>query len=725
MQYDSKTKRPLPFSDYAHARSRYDRPFRWYDAAIPYDFPEFPSANSATRGQIIRRPRVRGGYFLQTLGDWEKGRLAWVHTQTGMKPSRYAIYFELLPKDQKPETVPPRGWLGDGMARCDKLGSTTIAGDHCRIDVVDWNGDGLQDILIGEEYGHLIWMPNVGTKSDAKFTHTRLVLDAKGQPVDAGVHFAPRVFDWDGDGIQDLLAGTYRNRIVFYKNIGTKRNRRLEYRGQVKIDGRPLELPVRPLVRGNAAVFKNDYYPVLEFVDWDRDGDVDLLAGGYITGRVFLYENTGRGRDGTPKLKLKGPIQSDGKPLNVRHWCAAPCVADFDGDGDFDLVSGFMPMYEHGKRRERGHGFLRYYENVGTRAKPVLQERAFPGKGVFPSLRLATPRAVDIDDDGDLDLIVSARSNIYILQNAGSRRKPRFVAPKQPLPSYWGSSTLAVDRFLDWNGDGKPDIVKNYTVRLHSGRGNPGEWKQSIFLLPKGKFISHPSQIGDDWFRPYVDDFDGDGKYDVLFGDWFGHVWLHRNLSTSKQTLFDLKGVRLKLATGKFIKVGPINKDTKKSFVALQGARTVLSVADVDGDKRRDLIVGDTFGKVRYFRNIGSGKQPRFAEPILVGDLGIRLMVETTDWNKDHRPDIIAGAANGRVRLFLNTGKPGVNRFGKGIAPRLPPIMQPRVLMTDLNGDGDVDLFLPSTQGSCFVERSFLKRGYAKATLLKFERKPE
>ena len=41
--------------------------------------------------------------------------------------------------------------------------------------------------------------------------------------------------------------------------------------------------------------------------------------------------------------------------------------------------------------------------------------------------------------------------------------------------------------------------------------------------------------------------------------------------------------------------------------------------------------------------------------------------------------------------------------------------------MADLNGDGDEDLYLPSTQGSVFIERSFLRHGYANAQLLGVE----
>ena len=727
IRYDPRTGNPLKKgSRFEHGKGEFDAPFRWYDGSIPYEFPEFADAISRTKGKLRRTPIVRGGYFYNAVGDWKQGKLAWLHNQEGNQPSHYAIYFDLLPVGKFPQTVPPRAWIGDGTPRCDLVGTTTFGSDHARIDLDDWNDDGLVDILFGEAYGHVFWCPNRGTKTEPKFPYAKFVFDTDGVPLDAGTSAAPKIVDWNGDGVKDMLVGADWNRILIYLNEGTNQQRRFKYAGLLKADGELLTLPITPLARGNAKIFKRDYYPVLETVDWDGDGDIDLLAGGYITGRIFLYENRGRDESSSlPKLAFRGPLNADGKPLNVVHWCASPCVADFDGDGDFDLMSGSMPIGTSGGDSAKDGLFLRYYENVGTRRSPKLTERPFPMSGTFPRRALATPRAADWDNDGDLDLFVSSRESLFQYENVGSPGSPKFAIHDHRIAMKWGSSRIPGDQFLDYNHDGLPDLFSqaHFDLQLNSGKGNPWYWKETISFLPKGATISHPSGIGDDWSWPYLTDFDGDGRMDILFGDWFGHIWFHKNRSTDKQRDFDLVGKKLMLASGKPLKVGPIQESVDESFTALQGARTVFATADFDRDGHDDLVVGDTFGIVRFFRNRGGAAPSSFDEPQQFGNLGIRLLVDVTDWNQDGWQDVIAGAANGRVRVFLNRKNQKGAQFAEGFDPQLPPIPQPRVLMSDINADGDDDLLLPSTIGSFFIERSFLQHGYAQGELLRVESK--
>lgn len=93
-------------------------PFRWYDEAIPYDFPEFLDSVSRTAGELKPEPRVRGGYYLNAMGDGKKGRLAWMHTQLGNQPEWYAVEFNWLKPGEVPQHLPPQGWIGDGQALC-------------------------------------------------------------------------------------------------------------------------------------------------------------------------------------------------------------------------------------------------------------------------------------------------------------------------------------------------------------------------------------------------------------------------------------------------------------------------------------------------------------------------------------------------------------------------------------------------------------------------------
>jgi hypothetical protein len=698
--------------DQAAARPLSDPlPLRWYDDAIPNDFPECEENVSNTDGlHLPFISRRRWGDYYNLLGEGTAGRLVWRHTQQANRSACYAISFRLLPPGKVPDEGPPRGFVGDGSHRCASQGHSTTGMILSRLAVADWNRDGLVDLLIGGSRGGVLWYPNVGTRTKPRYTYGRLVFTADGKPLDVGWGAAPLAVDWDGDGRTDLLCGAERNRILFYRNVGSNREPRLVNRGFVRVDGKPLELPIEPVPRSPKGVYPLDYHPVLEAVDWNGDGRMDLLAGGYITGRIFFYENVGRDADGTPRLKYRGPLLADGKPLNVGDWAAAPCVADFDGDGDLDLISGNMPLTAGGGDAADADHFLRYYENVGTRRQPRLVERPFPKIGKFPSAALATPRAVDINGDGLLDLVVSAGENVYVFLNVGTRRKPVFAVHDQPLPGRWSSAPLPTFglQFIDWFGSGRKDILSGLTVYRNMGNDR----YQPEPLLAHGNRIEHPAARGDGWMYTQLADLDGDGRLDLLYGTHEGHIWLHRNRG-GRPPRFDEKGRILRTADDKPIRVGPA-KSQKMDFDVLQGARTSFTVADFDGDSLPDLVVGDTYGKVRYYRNVGTRPQPRFAAPVQIGDMKIRMVPYAADWDGDGRIDVVGSAANGEIVVYRNLGK---NRFAAGASLRVPPVpYSPSAAVVDWNGDGDPDLILGTSYGYfCWFERSFLERGYARA----------
>jgi hypothetical protein len=353
---------------------------------------------------------------------------------------------------------------------------------------------------------------------------------------------------------------------------------------------------------------------------------------------------------------------------------------------------------------------LRYYENIGTRQQPRLVERPFPKVGRFPNAFMGTPRAADLNGDGLLDLVVSSGENVYVYYNIGTRNAPKFAVHETPLPGIWGSAPLPTFglQFVDWDGDGRPDLLSGLTVYRNKGVGK----FEGAALLPPGNHIEHRAPHGDEWMFTQLADLDGDGRLDLLYGTHEGHVYLHRNLG-GQPPRFGEKGIQLETADGKPIKVGPV-PGQKMDFDVLQGARTTLTVADFDGDGKLDLVVGDTYGKVRYFHNVGFKAQPRFAAPVELGDLKIRMVPCAADWDSDGRVDVVGSAASGKVVVFRNLGG---NRFAPAEPLRVPPVpYSPSVTVVDWNNDGDADLIVGTAYGYfCWFERSFLERGYAKA----------
>ena len=206
-------------------------------------------------------------------------------------------------------------------------------------------------------------------------------------------------------------------------------------------------------------------------MDWNSDGKADIVAGD-TKGNVWFFENTGTSR--RPKLAGGVRVKAGGKEITAQrktykrvggktvidkriggsHELAQIYskvhVADWNGDGLKDLLVGH-------------NSTIILYKNVGTAAKPKLEDPVLvePGGGRWPSR--PSPYVVDWDADGTQDLLVGSesRGEVLFYRNRGSNREPELAKGKK--------LDLRGDGFADgyrcrvgvtdWNNDGKLDLL--------------------------------------------------------------------------------------------------------------------------------------------------------------------------------------------------------------------------------------------------------------------------
>lgn len=164
---------------------------------------------------------------------------------------------------EKPELA--RGKLIEADGKPIAAGSNKLAGTHSKLHMADWDGDGLKDLLIGHD-NTIVFYKNVGTPSEPRFAAPALIKIPEGN---FPLRPSPYIIDWDGDGKKDLLVGTEEPKVIFYRNIGTDKNPKLDR-------GKALDLKVPA---GDAGSRWR-----IDVADWNNDGKMDILVGNFYSG---------------------------------------------------------------------------------------------------------------------------------------------------------------------------------------------------------------------------------------------------------------------------------------------------------------------------------------------------------------------------------------------------------------------------------------------------------
>ncbi len=328
--------------------------------------------------------------------------------------------------------------------------------------------------------------------------------------------------------------------------------------------------------------------------DLDADGDKDLIiAREFEPNLLFLNDGTGRFVD----------VSSGQLPQKTRD-SEDIAIADFDGDGDLDVVivaEDDVPG-SSGPKHE-------YYLNNGRAVFTDVSERL--------ALRTETNAVAfgDLDGDGDLDLVFGNAGPESVLLNDGTGR---FALSIERFPA--GVVDITQDVTLgDIDGDRDLDlIVANEgggPNRLYRNDGR-GFFSVDTGAIPLRAEVEMTRNAD-------LADIDHDGDLDLSFAN----VTFLGGFPQSR--LFTNDG------TGKFTDV------TASQFVPLTVPATDLDFVDIDADGHLDLVMTSFAGLYRGFRNDGTGRfSDRSAEWFPRGAGGQGVEIEAADFNNDGKVDL-------------------------------------------------------------------------------------
>ncbi|WP_018625856.1 FG-GAP repeat domain-containing protein [Niabella aurantiaca] len=574
-----------------------------------------------------------------------------------------------------------------------------------------------------------------------KYNNPGLVVD-----LGVGLWGWPIPLDYDGDGDMDLLVssqGKPYNGIYLFENTSGDAfpvfakpkwlNKSIKDIQVSYVDGRPrLLIPGAELTDflNQFERQKKDLFPAKEvlrdikgknrfnqwkYVDYDSDGDPDILIGvddwgdygwdnafnskgewtrGPLHGYVYLLENV----NGT--YQNKGRLQVNGKDLDV-FGAPTPNMADFDGDGDLDLICGeFLDK-------------LTYFENIGTRARPVFSKGRYlkNEKGVISmDLEMIIPVAVDWNKDGLTDLVVGDEDGrVALIENTGKveNSMPVFKSARyfQQEAADVKFGALVTPFSVDWDGDGDEDLICGnsagyigFIENLGMYNGMP-RWAKPVLLKSEGEVIriqagkngsiQGPAEAKWGYTTLSVADWDGDGLKDIIVNSIWGKIEWFKNTGTEKAPkLAKAQGVKVDWPGKTVPKPSWIWWSPQPGTLVTQWRTTPFAI-DWNKDGLTDLILLDTAGYLSYFERFKKGN-----EWMLKPGQRIFEAINGSVFDQRHSRDSLSPATG---LLQLNNGK-----FGQS--------GRRKFTIADWDGDGKPD-FLVNSMNVSFLKNEGIKNG--------------
>ena len=422
--------------------------------------------------------------------------------------------------------------------------------------------------------------------------------------------------------------------------------------------------------------------------DYNCDGKNDIFT--YSSGGMAVYLNTSNNE--LEFTKITSLLLSDYGSSNLNIYISPidiPAITDIDNDGDLDVLT-FSIL----------GGFVEYHKNLSMELYGTCDSLIFELSencwGLFyeglnsyilncPNCQCpqianinnskekhsgSTLLAIDIDNDNDKDLILGDISfnNLNLLINGGNNQNAIIVSVDSVFPKNY-SNTVAADMYvfpaayyLDVTNDGINDLI------VATNTENNSENFESCWLyenigqnnLPNFNFLQKNFlqidmiELGASALPTFYD-FNNDGLEDLVIGNYGYHN--PNNNPISSLALFENIGndsiPKYNLIDRDWLSISTINLNTQLNMPALNLSPTF---GDLNGDNKKDLIIGDANGKLHLFTNIGNSNFQLTTANFQNIDVGQFAQPQLIDVNRDGLTDLIIGEQDGTINFLPNSG---------------------------------------------------------------------
>lgn len=450
---------------------------------------------------------------------------------------------------------------------------------------------------------------------------------------------------------------------------------------------------------GNDFDFSQEYsnnFPNLKkwaiLIDFNYDGKEDIFT--YNDSYVKVYKNTSQNENLSFEIEKQalvsdlGPIQS----AIIISEVDIPSFVDVDGDQDIDILTfkqsgGYVEYHQNQSQEFYGNSdslifklktdcWGNFYEGLNTYDLNTCNEDAIfnPIQPRNSSMHSGSSSlAIDIDGDFDMDFILGDVSfnNLNLLINGGDSQNANMVFVNQQFPIGYGSiinaeiNSFPAAFYVDINNDEAKDLVVSPNTENNSENFesiivflNTSENQNLSFEFSQNNFLQDNTLDFGSGAYPSTLDYNNDGLKDLIIGNYSyfnnseptSQLALLRNIGSQNEPNFEV--IDRDFGGLSNIALDNILNTTVKGLFPTFG--------DLDNDGDIDMILGDSNGKIHYFKNDANLNQD--AVFILENinffdiDVGQHSAPFLYDINDDELFDLVIGQLDGSITYFENTG---------------------------------------------------------------------